>query len=334
MNKFDKLQIASILLDLESLYTGNRSNNIASTSNMLRANVNKDGELNTDDLAKLALDQSFDSDPQGIMQKIQNNVSLHYDEIAKEFMDRNDAQGLIALQSMLSPNPDFKTFGNSLFAVMQKFMKHKEGGEIENGDDVLLVEIGDKTYRLVVFESEEEKEKGLMGIEELSSDEGALFDYSEDIQAEISFWMKDTYVPLDIVFVSPENKVISVKKGVPESEELLTEHNVAYVIEVNQNSGIKPGDEVYFKEEFDEEEKGVDIELNPEKLYILNEDGSVQHEIDPGVRIFSRRSTAVMIKKAKKAFESKSDVDYKDLGRYIFGELDRQTNRPEEYVEQ
>lgn len=187
MNKFDKLQIASILLDLEALFTGNRANNIASTTAKLQANVNKDGELNTEDVVKLNLDQAFDTDPQGVAQKIQNDVSLHYDEIAKEFMDRNDAQGLIALQSILSPNPDFKTFGNSLFAVMQKFMKHREGGEIENGDDVLLVEIGDKTYRLVVFESEEEKEKGLMGIESIDPDEGAIFDYSEDVQAEISF---------------------------------------------------------------------------------------------------------------------------------------------------
>ena len=187
MNKFDKLQIAAILLDLESLYTGDYSNNIASTASTLRANVNKDGELNSDDLAKLALDQSFDKDPQGVMQKIQNNVSLHYDEIAKEFMDRNDAQGLIALQSILSPNPDFKTFGNSLLSLMQKFVKHREGGEIENGEDVVLITIGNKSYRLIIAKSEEEKEIGLMDVESLDSDEGMMFDYRDDIQEELSF---------------------------------------------------------------------------------------------------------------------------------------------------
>jgi hypothetical protein len=40
-----------------------------------------------------------------------------------------------------------------------------------------------------------------------------------------------------------------------------------------------------------------------------------------------------MIRKAKKADESKTDVDYKDLGRYVFGELDRQENRDPEYVD-
>ena len=73
--------------------------------------------------------------------------------------------------------------------------------------------------------------------------------------------------------------------------------------------------------------------MESDKLYILSEDGTVQHELDPGCRIFSIKSTQVMIKKAKKADESKSDVDYKDLGRYVFGELDRQSAREPEYVD-
>ena len=334
MNKFDKLQIASILLDLESLFTGNYSNNIASTISSLRANVDKDGELNTEDLAKLALDQSFDGDPRGVAQKIQNDVSLHYDEIAKELTNRNDTQGLIALQSILTPNPDFKTFGNSLFAIMQKFTKHAKGGQIEDGDDVSIVQIGDKTYRLVVFESEEEKEKGLMGVEELDSDEGALFDYSKDVQEELSFWMKDTIIPLDIIFISPENKVISVQKGVPESEELLTEYNVAYVIEVNQNSGIKSGDEIQFKEDLDVDNKEETSEEPEGTLEIIGSDGEVQAVLQGSERIFSIKNTKTLVNMAKKAYESQSDSDYKALGRKVFEYMKIQNERPEEYVEQ
>ena len=122
--------------------------------------------------------------------------------------------------------------------------------------------------------------------------------------------------------------VVDIKKANEEIREL----SEKYGLEVNPTDDIKPGDVAEFDLGNDEE---ISTEnLDPEKLYILNEDGTIQHQIDPGVRIFSRKSTAVMIKKAKKAFESKSDIDYKDLGRYIFGELDRQTNRPEEYVEQ
>lgn len=49
------------------------------------------------------------------------------------------------------------------------------------------VQIGDKTYNLLVAETEEEKERGLMGVIEMDPDEGMLFDYSDDPQASISF---------------------------------------------------------------------------------------------------------------------------------------------------
>ena len=333
MNKFDKLQIGAILLDLESLFTGDPSSAIASTTQQVKKDVAEDGELDTEDIARLNLNQSFDIDQQGLIQKIQNNVALHYDEIAKEFMDRNDAQGLIALQSILSDNPDFETFGNSLFALTKNFAKHKDGGEIEDKNDIILVDIAGKKYKLVVAESEEEKEQGLMNVEELDSDEGMLFDYRNNIQEEISFWMKDTLIPLDIIFVGEDNIVISVKQGQPESEDLVSENNVAYVIEVNQNSGIQSGDKVTFKtgfnkEEFEETEEGS----SEGNLEILGSDGQVQATLQGSERIFSIKNTKTLVSMAKRAYESQSDSDYKALGRKIFEYMKIQNERPEEYV--
>jgi hypothetical protein len=46
-------------------------------------------------------------------------------------------------------------------------------------------------------------------------------------------------------------------------------------------------------------------------------------ELQGGERIFSRKSTKVLIRKAKKAERTKLDKDYKSLGLYIFKELDR-----------
>lgn len=198
----------------------------------------------------------------------------------------------------------------------------------------ISVTINNKEYELLVAITEEEKETGLQNVEEMDSDEGMLFDYSENIQEELSFWMKDTIIPLDIVFVSPENKVISVQKGIPESEELITEHNVAYVVEVNQNSGIKPGDDVYFKEDFDENEQ-EEISEEPEgKLEIIGSDGEVQAVLQGSERIFSIKNTKTLVNMAKRAYESQSDSDYKALGRKIFEYMKIQNERPEEYVEQ
>ena len=201
--------------------------------------------------------------------------------------------------------------------------------------ETIQIKVNDKIYNALIAESEEEKENGLKGVVELEeledgSQEAMLFPY--DSPQHLDFRMVDCEIPLSIIFLDENKIVLSNQKGVPNSSEYISEDNAQYVLEVNPTDDIKPGDVAEFNLGNDKE---ISTEnLDPEKLYILNEDGTIQHQIDPGVRIFSRKSTAVMIKKAKKAFESKSDVDYKDLGRYIFGELDRQTNRPEEYVEQ
>lgn len=135
-----------------------------------------------------------------------------------------------------------------------------------------------------------------------------LFVY--DDPQDVSFWMKNTSIPLDIIFINEDEEVISVKKGIPMSEESITESNVQYVLEVNQNSGIKPGDEF---EEHDEDE-----EDDLPKMKVLAPDGTVQMELEGGERIVSRKETKVLIKKAKKAYQSKDDKDYKALGKYIF----------------
>lgn len=150
-----------------------------------------------------------------------------------------------------------------------------------------------------------------------------LFVYDEP--QEVSFWMKNTSIPLDIIFINEDEEVISVKQGTPMSEESIVESEVQYVLEVNQNSGIKPGDEIDIEEEDDSDDLP--------KMKVLAPDGTVQMELEGGERIVSRRETKILIKKAKKAYRSKNDKDYKALGRYIFKVFNKQDNRDPEYVD-
>lgn len=192
------------------------------------------------------------------------------------------------------------------------------------------VKINDKEYLAYLAISDEEKEAGLQDVQELETlDEGVqeamLFIY--DVPQHLDFWMKDCDLDLSIVFIDENKMVISNQRGIPNTEDFISADNAKYVLEVNYTEDIQPGDKVIFN-------LGEELEMEPDKLYVLAEDGGIQGVLDPGVRVFSRKSTSVMIKKAKKADESKSDVDYKDLGRYVFGELDRQEKRPSEYVEE
>ena len=68
-------------------------------------------------------------------------------------------------------------------------------------------------------------------------------------------------------------------------------------------------------------------------MKVLFPDGSEQMPLFGGERIFSRKNTKVLIKKAKKADLSKSDTDYKSLGKYMFKCIKIQDERTPEYVD-
>ena len=218
-----------------------------------------------------------------------------------------------------------------------------EGGQFESDLDIVPVVIGNKTYKLLYLYTEEEKETGLKNVDDMDSDEGAIFDYSDNPQEHLSFWMKDTSIALRILFINKDGVVISAHNGQPLSEELITEESepIYWVIELNQSEQIPQGtytnlalhDEPEAEpEEDDESEEDEHPEIKVNKLYIYGSDGEIQGEIDSGCRIFSRHATRVILRKAKKAAISQLEKDYKALGRYIFNEIKAQDNRPAEYV--
>lgn len=185
---------------------------------------------------------------------------------------------------------------------------------------VVNIEIGKQRYKVEVACTEEDRIKGLQGRESLDEDKGMLFVFDEP--DTIDFWMKDTKIPLDIIFINEDMEVISVYQGEPENENIAEEDDVQFVLEVNQGSGIKEGDE-------------LDIEEDEElpKMKVIAPDGSTQMELEGGERIFSRKNTRTLIRMAKRASKSKSEKDYKALGKRMFTYLKQQDEREPEYVE-
>lgn len=181
------------------------------------------------------------------------------------------------------------------------------------------IKIHDKEYKVEIAESSKDKEKGLSNRDSLDKDKGMLFDFSDEIDT-VSFWMKDTTIPLDIIFIDEDLEVIKVGKGEPESTKGIKCDNVAYVLELNQDSGVEEGDVLEF------------IDEDGPVMKILASDGSTQMPLWGGERIVSRKETKILVKKAKKAEDSQSDTDFKALGKYIFKVFTKQDNRDPEYV--
>lgn len=175
--------------------------------------------------------------------------------------------------------------------------------------------IGTKEYQVEVAETEEQQEQGLQDRTNLPENEGMLFIFDEEEPR--LFWMKNTSIPLDIIFIDDELTVTSVETGIPNSEDMI-EGFGSYVLEVNTNSGITEGDELKFSQE---------------KMLVLDDRGNIQMELQGGERIFSRAHTKTLIKFAQKANNTKDDKDYAALGRRLFKFLQVQEETPAEYVE-
>jgi hypothetical protein len=92
------------------------------------------------------------------------------------------------------------------------------------------------------------REQGLMNRREMKSDRGMLFDFG--ISRQVYMWMKNTYLPLDMLFISDKGKVTHIRKdAVPLSEDIIDSHGtVRFVLELNggitDTLGITVGDTV------------------------------------------------------------------------------------------
>lgn len=181
------------------------------------------------------------------------------------------------------------------------------------------IEINDKKYRVKVAENQEERTKGLQGVKELPNNEGMLFIF--DKPQTVGFWMKDTLIPLDIIFINEDMEVISTYKGEPGNTDIVQDDDIKYVLELNVNSGIKEGDELDI-----EDDKEIPI------MKVIGSNGDTQMELEGGERIFSRKNTRTIIRMVKKADMTKQDSDYKRLGRKMFSYIKQQDNRKPEYV--
>ena len=328
-NKNQKANDAILMALLQDL----QGNSAASTAAIAMANIKRDGP-DQGDVHEIAVNDLLDTNKDPIA-KIRFHFGQH-PEIVEDLAKFEEKHNIS------KTNDPVQDIMNLIQARLDAkgYKEYANGGQFETNQQWVDVQIGEKTYKLLVATTEEEKEQGLMNVEEMDDDEGMLFDYSDDPQPELSFWMKDTEIPLDIIFVNQDGTVISVKQGQPNSEELITEDSefISCVIELNINSGVKAGDKTDLFSEInneteDEDETDEHPELGVNRLYVYGSDGSVQAELQGGERIFSRKSSAVIIRKAKKAYVSKEDKDYKALGRYIFKEMKAQDERPAEYVD-
>jgi uncharacterized protein len=112
----------------------------------------------------------------------------------------------------------------------------------------IVTKTGVHVFSVEMATTEEEKTTGLMYRKELADGKGMLFDFSPE--QEVSMWMKNTYISLDMIFIRADGRILRIAENTePLSTKIIPSRGLAKgVLEViagtAQKYGIAPGDRV------------------------------------------------------------------------------------------
>lgn len=100
-------------------------------------------------------------------------------------------------------------------------------------------------YTVEVARTEAQQARGLMYRKSMPRDRGMIFPFQPARYA--SFWMENTYIPLDIIFIGTDRRVLNIVQGKPKSRDILNSIGPAIaVLELNAGEsdriGLEPGD--------------------------------------------------------------------------------------------
>lgn len=115
---------------------------------------------------------------------------------------------------------------------------------------MLQTDTGEHAYTVEIAETPQEKARGLMFRRSMPKDRGMIF--LHDPPRRATMWMRNTYISLDMIFISERGTVIRIEANTePFSTDVIDSGDIASaVLELNAGEaariGLKPGDRVVF----------------------------------------------------------------------------------------
>lgn len=122
-----------------------------------------------------------------------------------------------------------------------------EGGARTAQGPLVPIRVGGIEIQVEIADDEAERARGLMFRESLPRDQGMLFIYPEE--RTLSFWMRNTLIPLDIAYADSEGRIVDIKQMEPQTLETHESGAPArYALEMNlgwfQSNGVRIGDTI------------------------------------------------------------------------------------------
>lgn len=113
---------------------------------------------------------------------------------------------------------------------------------------VLHTATGDVNIKIELANTNETRARGLMFVQSLADDKGMLFDFNQT--REVSFWMRNTFIPLDMIFIDENGEIKHIHANARPHDEtgISSQFPVRYVLEIAGGRasaiGLEIGDKV------------------------------------------------------------------------------------------
>jgi len=112
-----------------------------------------------------------------------------------------------------------------------------------SGLPTIQMQIGSKTFTLEVADNDRDRKYGLMNRDSLPKDHGMIFAFTKE--APLSFYMRKTKMPLDILYLDRTGKIVSIKQMRPFDEASVpSDFPAQFAIELNKGSAEAVGAKV------------------------------------------------------------------------------------------
>ena len=117
----------------------------------------------------------------------------------------------------------------------------------DSGLRTVQMQIGRKMFTLEVADTFASRQYGLMHRDSMPSNHGMIFVFARE--EPLAFWMKNTRIPLDIIYLDAAGQVVSIRQMKPHDLRTVPSGGPAqYVIELNEGAaaavGVKAGDKL------------------------------------------------------------------------------------------
>jgi len=116
-----------------------------------------------------------------------------------------------------------------------------------NSLETAVLDVAGNPLTVEIADTEESRREGLMNRRRMPENHGMLFVF--EYESQVSFWMKNTKIPLSIAFIAADGTIRQIENMEPESlSSVVSRRNVLYALEVNRGwfeaGGVKEGDKI------------------------------------------------------------------------------------------